>query len=77
MKSLKTTFFILASFIFSSIHSQEIVDHTPWDHLLVLNVDDNGMVNYEGLTSDVIVFYTYFRYLQNISHKKIGVEKRN
>jgi len=67
MKSLKTSFLILISLLFFKTYSQETVDHTAWDQILILNVTDSGLVNYEGVTSDVIVFYKYFRYLQNIS----------
>ncbi|SEL70521.1 Protein of unknown function, DUF547 [Aquimarina amphilecti] len=67
MKALKTLFFFLISLSFFNINSQEIVDHNPWDQILVLNVTDEGLVDYDGVTNDVLVFYKYFRYLQNIS----------
>ena len=69
MKFLKIYLSILISLLFYNTHSQEIVDHSAWDQILVLNVADNGLVDYDGVTSDVIVFYKYFRYLQNISPK--------
>jgi len=67
MKALKTTFLMLPFFLCSIMNSQEIVDHASWDQILILNVTDNGMVDYEGVTRDVSVFYSYFRYLQKIS----------
>ncbi|WP_299260063.1 DUF547 domain-containing protein [uncultured Aquimarina sp.] len=67
MKSLKTLFFFLISLSFFNINSQEIVDHNAWDQILVLNVTDEGLVDYDGVTNDVLVFYKYFRYLQNIA----------
>ncbi|WP_298544623.1 DUF547 domain-containing protein [uncultured Aquimarina sp.] len=67
MKSLKIYSFILISLLFFKAQTQEIVDHSAWDQILVLNVTDNGLVDYDGVTNDVIVFYKYFRYLQNIS----------
>ncbi|MBW1297331.1 DUF547 domain-containing protein [Aquimarina litoralis] len=67
MKTLKTHSFIVFFLITFTINSQDIVDHSPWDQILVLNVTDEGLVDYEGVTNDVIVFYKYFRYLQNVS----------
>ncbi|WP_074406434.1 MULTISPECIES: DUF547 domain-containing protein [Aquimarina] len=69
MKSLKTKFFILTFLLFSTNYSQEKVDHSAWDNILILNVTQNGLVDYDGVTSDVINFYQYFRSLQNISPK--------
>ncbi len=63
-KSLLLILFYLVSF---QINSQETVDHSPWDQILVLNVTEDGLVDYDGVTNDVIVFYKYFRYLQNVS----------
>ncbi|WP_160114732.1 DUF547 domain-containing protein [Aquimarina sp. AU474] len=69
MKSLKTNPFIVFFFLFSTIYCQENVDHSSWDQILILNVTEDGMVDYEGVTTDVAVFYTYFRHLQKISPK--------
>ncbi len=69
MKPLKTIYCILFLLLFNSIHSQEKVDHSSWDQILILNVLDNGMVDYDGVTRDVSVFYEYFRYLCKISPK--------
>ncbi|WP_025742594.1 DUF547 domain-containing protein [Aquimarina pacifica] len=67
MKFLKTPLIIVTFLLCNAMHSQEIVDHSAWDQILILNVSDNGMVDYEGVTTDVVVFYQYFRYLQNIA----------
>lgn len=67
MKVFATNFFALSLFVCTPTFSQEIVDHSAWDQILVLNVTEDGMVDYEGVTSDVGVFYKYFRYLQNIA----------
>ncbi|WP_378178288.1 DUF547 domain-containing protein [Aquimarina sp. SS2-1] len=67
MKTLKTFSHVLFSLLFLNTFSQETVDHSAWDQILVLNVTDDGLVDYDGVTSDVLVFYKYFRYLQNIS----------
>ncbi len=68
MKSLKTTpFFIVILLLCNAVYCQEHVDHSSWDQILILNVTEDGMVDYDGVTTDVAVFYTYFRHLQNIS----------
>ncbi len=67
MKPLKTIFFILTLFLFNNSYAQQKVDHDAWDRILILNVMDNGMVDYDGVTQDVSVFYEYFRYLCKIS----------
>jgi len=61
MKPLKTLIFVFFVFTFTTNYSQDIVDHSPWDQILILNVTQNGLVDYEGVTTDVIVFYKYFR----------------
>ncbi len=70
MKPLKIAHFILAFLLFSNIYAQEKVDHSAWDQILILNVEANGMVDYNGVTKDVAVFYDYFRYLCKISPKE-------
>jgi len=70
MKFLKTTTFILLSLLFSTTYAQEKVNHSAWDQILILNVQDDGMVDYEGVTRDVAVFYDYFRSLCKISPKE-------
>ncbi len=67
MKLLKAPYFIVAFLLFNTSYAQEKVDHSAWDQILILNVLDNGMVDYEGVTRDVSVFYEYFRYLCKIS----------
>ncbi|SHI86299.1 DUF547 domain-containing protein [Aquimarina spongiae] len=71
MKSLKANLWIIFLFLFSSIYCQkEVVDHSSWDQILILNVTDDGLVDYDGVTSIAVVFYTYFRSLQTISPKE-------
>jgi len=62
MKSLKAPIIFLISLLSLNINSQEIVDHSAWDQILVLNVTDDGLVDYDGVTNDIVVFYKYFRY---------------
>lgn len=70
MKLLKTPYFILAFLLINTTYAQEKVDHSAWDQILILNVMDNGMVDYDGVTRDVSVFYEYFRYLCKLSPKE-------
>ncbi|MEW7290143.1 DUF547 domain-containing protein [Aquimarina sp. 2304DJ70-9] len=70
MKPLKTPHFILAFLLCATFYAQEKVDHSSWDQILILNVLDNGMVDYDGVTKDVAVFYDYFRHLCKIAPKE-------
>ncbi len=67
MKPAIVNLFIVPFFICSTIYAQEPVDHSAWDQILILNVTDEGMVDYDGVTTDVAIFYTYFRSLQKIA----------
>jgi len=67
MKTLKTNSFIVIFLVFISAQSQELVDHSAWDQILILNVTDDGLVDYDAVTADIPVFYKYFRYLQNVA----------
>jgi len=68
MKNLYyTTYFILICLLPNINYAQDKVDHSAWDQILILNVSDEGMVDYDGVTNDVAVFYKYFRYLCTIS----------
>lgn len=69
MKSFNTLLFVILLFLSNNNYSQELADHSAWDQILILNVTKNGLVDYEGVTTDVVVFYQYFRYLQNVSPK--------
>jgi len=68
MKTKATLLLIALSFSFlTQAQSNGTADHSPWDHLLLLNVDKDGLVNYEGVTRDVANFYAYFRSLSEIA----------
>lgn len=67
MRPAIANFLIVSFFICSTIDAQEPVDHSAWDQILILNVTDDGMVDYDGVTTDVAIFYTYFRSLQKIA----------
>ena len=43
--------------------SQKKPDHTVWDQILILNVTEQGKVNYEGIMKISPLFYKYFRSL--------------
>ncbi len=47
----------------SKVTSQNGIDHMVWDQILILNVTDDGKVNYEGVMRDSPLFYKYFRSL--------------
>jgi len=50
-----------------SIFGQSRFDHSTWDQALLLNVLDNGKVNYEGFMKDSSLLYTYFQELSENS----------
>ncbi|AXT54265.1 DUF547 domain-containing protein [Aquimarina sp. MMG015] len=62
---MKKTYLLLAiitlsSFI-SSIHAQKKhIDHMVWDQLLLLNVSNDGKVDYKGFIRDKFLFDKYF-----------------
>lgn len=39
--------------------------HSVWDRILILNVSEDGKVNYEGVIRDSSLFYQYFRSLSD------------
>ncbi len=45
------------------INAQNSLDHSVWDQILILNVSEDGKVNYEGVIKDSPLFYKYFRSL--------------
>lgn len=62
---MKTPYYlvILISFLIfntSSVKAQQVFDHTLWDDLLLLNVSDDGMVNYKGFMLHSAKLYEYF-----------------
>ncbi|MEW7290141.1 DUF547 domain-containing protein [Aquimarina sp. 2304DJ70-9] len=54
--------FLLALFCFIGT-AQNTLDHSVWDQILILNVSEDGKVNYEGVMKDSPLFYKYFRSL--------------
>ena len=59
-----SAFFIPILFLFCCYaQAQSNVDHSVWDQILILNVSEDGKVNYEGVMKDSPLFYKYFRSL--------------
>ncbi|GAA4275594.1 DUF547 domain-containing protein [Aquimarina mytili] len=54
---------LLLTLFYIKSTAQGIVDHSVWDQILILNVSDDGEVNYEGVMKDSSLFYKYFRSL--------------
>ena len=46
-----------------SVSAQKQFDHSVWDQALLLNVSDDGFVNYEGFMKDSSLLYEYFKEL--------------
>ncbi|WP_299442981.1 DUF547 domain-containing protein [uncultured Aquimarina sp.] len=53
---------VLSSFG-STINAQKHIDHMVWDQLLLLNVSNDGKVDYNGFIRDKFLFDTYFKSL--------------
>ena len=45
------------------VNAQEKFDHTSWDQALLLNVSDEGLVNYNRFMRDSSLLYSYFQEL--------------
>jgi len=54
----------MMSFIFSSNTAQKRIDHMIWDQLLLLNVSEDGEVDYSGFKRDEFLFEKYFNSLK-------------
>lgn len=53
----------LLFFILPIVNAQQKFDHTSWDQALLLNVSDEGLVNYNGFMRDSSLLYRYFQEL--------------
>ncbi len=63
---MKAPKIIIALFIilsFSQLQAQNTFDHSAWDQALILNVSDDGKVNYDGFMKDSSQLYKYFKQL--------------
>lgn len=61
----KYTFILISIFalIGSKTKAQNRIDHTLWDQLLLLNVSEDGTVDYQGFIRDKFLFNKYFESL--------------
>ncbi len=63
MKAPKIILVVLILMFFSKVQSQESFDHSVWDRALLLNVSEDGKVDYDGFMRDSSQLYTYFKQL--------------
>ncbi len=63
MKKYNLLFVLILTLFCNQIKAQNALDHSVWDQILILNVTDDGKVNYEGVMQDSPLFYKYFRSL--------------
>jgi len=57
-----TVMILLSSFGFT-VNGQKRIDHMVWDQLLLLNVSDDGKIDYKGFIRDEFLFDKYFKSL--------------
>ena len=60
---MKTYMFLLLLIISNLSIAQQKFDHDTWDQALLLNVSDDGNVNYSGFMRDSSLLYRYFQEL--------------
>jgi len=63
MKNKIAVLFLILISIFSEVRSQNSPDHSILDQILILNVTENGKVNYPGFIADNKLFLKYFKLL--------------
>ncbi|MFD2563070.1 DUF547 domain-containing protein [Aquimarina rubra] len=63
MNALKTTVLALFMSNFFQMNAQNHIDHMVWDQILLINVSDDGKVNYPGFIRDKYLFDKYFKSL--------------
>ncbi len=60
-KMKKTAVFLLVIVCtLNTLSAQKRIDHMVWDQLLLLNVSNQGEVDYKGFIRDKFLFYQYF-----------------
>jgi len=65
MKAPKTIIFLLLILITFQSNAQQKLDHAIWDQILLINVSEEGKVNYKGFMRDSAELYKYFTYLSD------------
>lgn len=63
VNTIKFVIILIAVFNISVSFSQSKFDHSSWDHALLLNVTEDGFVDYEGFMRDSSFLYRYFQEL--------------
>ncbi|WP_255452806.1 DUF547 domain-containing protein [Aquimarina sp. RZ0] len=56
---------LLFTMIAIQIKAQQPLSHAIWDQILLINVSDDGKVNYKGFMRDSSQLYEYFAYLSD------------
>ncbi|MEW7280413.1 DUF547 domain-containing protein [Aquimarina sp. 2201CG1-2-11] len=51
--------------LFFQVQAQNVFDHSTWDQALLLNVSDEGKVDYNGFMRDSSQLYRYFKQLSD------------
>ncbi|MBP2831721.1 DUF547 domain-containing protein [Aquimarina sp. U1-2] len=65
MKTPKYILIIISLFFIYTLQSQDNFDHSTWDQALLLNVSDDGKVDYNGFMRDSSQLYKYFKELSD------------
>lgn len=65
MKTPKIIILVLLVFISFQTKAQEKLDHALWDQILLINVSEDGKVDYKGFMRDSAQLYEYFTYLSD------------
>ncbi len=65
MKASKLIIVALIILFFNQVRSQDSFDHYVWDQALLLNVSDDGNVDYDGFMRDSSLLYKYFKQLSD------------
>ncbi|MGY3793956.1 DUF547 domain-containing protein [Aquimarina sp. 433] len=65
MKTPKLFVFAIIAFISLQTKAQQKLDHAIWDQILLINVSDDGKVDYKGFMRDSAELYKYFNYLSD------------
>lgn len=63
MKTPHILIAIASIFIITTTTAQNKFDHSIWEQALILNVSEDGMVDYEGFMRDSSLLYKYFKQL--------------
>lgn len=65
MKTPKLFVVAIITFISLQTKAQQKLDHGIWDQILLINVSEDGKVDYKGFMRDSAELYKYFNYLSD------------